>query len=129
MIWAVLIMIGAAWTLQGFLGYIQVKDFNKHFREMRKNGRVVIGKEKGKLKAGTIILMGIDKNCNIKEVKRMHGISVFARMKPLKGLENKNLLRLNKDDFNSFDKYTVKAIEDAINNFKKLTLRPASKSQ
>ncbi|WKV10225.1 transcriptional regulator GutM [Thermoanaerobacterium sp. CMT5567-10] len=118
MLWIVLIMLGAAWTLQSLLGYIQIKDFNNNFNEMRKRGKVVIGKEKGKLKAGTIILMLLDNNCRIKEIRRMYGISVFARMKTLKGLDNKCLLELSDKDFNGFDKYTIKAIEDAIKNYK-----------
>jgi DNA-binding transcriptional regulator of glucitol operon len=111
-------MLGAAWTLQSLLGYIQIKDFNNNFRELRKHGKVVIGREKGKLKAGTVILMLIDKNCQIKEVRRMHGISVFARMRTLEGLDNKCLLELSNKDFNGFDRHTIKAIEDAIKNYK-----------
>lgn len=120
MIWVIIAMIGIAWTLQGVLGYFQIENFNIHFKKMRKLGRVLIGKEKGKLKLGTIVLICIDKNCNILKIERMHGISVFARMRILKGLENKDILKLNNYDFNGFDKYTVRAIKDAINTFKNL---------
>lgn len=44
----------------------------------------------------------------------MKGVSVFAKMKPVKRLENKNILSINNDTLKNFDKLTAKAIENAI---------------
>ena len=42
----------SAYLLQGFLGFLQIKHFTKVYGEMRRKGRVAIGRKSGKFKAG-----------------------------------------------------------------------------
>ena len=54
--WTVLISLGIAYVLQFLLTMIQMKDFNLNFRDLRKMGRVAIGKKKGGFVAGSIVM-------------------------------------------------------------------------
>lgn len=121
MVWHIVILLGAAWFIQSILGYLQIKHFNKHFKKMRELGRVAIGKNKGKIRAGVVVLIAVDGNGNIIRVEKMKGVSVFARMKPVKGLEDKNILSIDNDTLKNFDKLTAKAIENAIENFRRFS--------
>ncbi|AGK96379.1 transcriptional regulator GutM [Clostridium pasteurianum] len=120
--WMLFILIGAAWIGQMILGYHQIKYFNRHFKDMRKLGKVVIGKNKGKVRAGVIVLIAIDKDSNIIQAKKMQGLSVFARMRTLKVLENKNLLQINTMNLEGMDKWTVKAVDNGIESYKNYLL-------
>ncbi|WP_010240998.1 transcriptional regulator GutM [Clostridium arbusti] len=118
----IFVLIGAAWIGQMILGFYQVKYFNKNFKDMRKLGKVVIGKNKGKVRAGVVVLIAIDKDSNIIKAKKMQGISVFARMKALKILENKNLLKINTSSLQGIDRWTVKAVDNGIESYKNYLL-------
>lgn len=105
--------------LQWFLGYLQVKDFNAHYNDLRKKGKVVIGKYKGGLfHPGVIVLLGVDQDYRITNAKRLIGFSVFARVKPLQGLENTYLEELERKDLKAFDRFTRKALENAVKEIK-----------
>jgi glucitol operon activator protein len=118
MVLYVIVLIGLAWLTQSFFGYRQVRHFNNRFRELRKMGRVAIGRLTGKFRAGTVVLIAIDRRNMILHAERMQGVTVFSRLKPLPGLEGKNLLQLNEEDLSHYDRLTVKTIQNAVNNFK-----------
>lgn len=120
--WILFVLIGSAWIGQMILGVYQIKYFNKHFKEMRKLGKVVIGKNKGKVRAGVIVLIAIDEDSNIIKAEKMQGISVFARMRAVKILENKNLLEINTDNLKGVDKWTIKAVNNGIESYKNYLL-------
>lgn len=120
--WIIFVLIGAAWIGQMILGFYQIKYFNKNFKDMRKLGKVVIGKNKGTVRAGVVVLIAIDKDSNIIKAKKMQGISVFARMRALKILENKNLLKINTSSLKGVDKWTVKAVDNGIESYKNYLL-------
>jgi DNA-binding transcriptional regulator of glucitol operon len=120
--WIIFVLIGVAWIGQMILGFYQIKYFNKNFKDMRKLGKVVIGKNKGKVRAGVVVLIAIDKDSNIIKAEKMQGISVFARMRALKILENKNLLKINTSNLKGVDKWTVKAVDNGIESYKNYLL-------
>jgi DNA-binding transcriptional regulator of glucitol operon len=55
LLWYVLILVGFSWLLQSILGFLQIKHFNKKYTELRKLGRVAIGKKTGLIKAGSYV--------------------------------------------------------------------------
>jgi DNA-binding transcriptional regulator of glucitol operon len=117
MIWQIVVILCLAWALQAAFGYIQLRNFNSHYGYMRRRGRVVIGRCKGKISQGAVLLILIDNDCNILEAQRMKGITVLAKMKPLEILKNKNLLTIDQDILSKVDKITAKAIQDAVRNY------------
>lgn len=114
----ILIILGIIiWALQTFLGYFQMKNFKNTFVEMRKQGKVAIGINKGFFFSGIIVLIRIDENVNIEEIKYMQGLTVLVRCKQLNGLNGKNLLCLKEDDLKDFNKIIKKGIFKAKQNY------------
>ncbi|MCM3693743.1 transcriptional regulator GutM [Neobacillus niacini] len=112
-----IILIGAAWLVQSIFGFIQIKHFNKRYAEMRTLGRVAIGKKTGAFRAGTVVMFAIDKRNKIIKAAKMQGVTVFSRVRDLKGFEGKYLLKISEEDFKSIDKLTKLAIADALRSY------------
>lgn len=113
----IVIVIGLAWLLQTALGFLQFKDFNKNFKELRQKGRVVIGKNRGRVKRGSVILIAIDDNCSILESRIMKGITILARFKSMEILNNQNLHSINPNILENLDQQIALAIQDGIKNY------------
>lgn len=114
-----LIILGIImWILNILFGLIQIKDFNNNYIEMRKIGRVAIGRKKGYFQAGTIVMIAIDDEGKIILSKKMQGVTVLARVKKFIGLEGKNIAEVTQEDLKSYNKLMRIAILDAINNYK-----------
>ncbi|EQE82275.1 glucitol operon activator family protein [Clostridioides difficile CD68] len=78
------------YLLNIFLGYLQLKDFNKNYIELKRKGRVAIGRKKGRISSGTIVLILINDDGVIVETRKMQGVTVLARVKSFEGLVGKN---------------------------------------
>jgi glucitol operon activator protein len=112
-----IILIGTAWLVQSIFGFIQIKHFNKRYAEMRSLGRVAIGKKTGAFRAGTVVMFAIDKRNKIIKAAKMQGVTVFSRVRDLKGFEGKYLLKISEEDFKGIDKLTKLAIADALRSY------------
>ena len=112
-----LIMIAAlAWLLQGMLGLLQIRNFNKKYTELRRLGRVAIGKKTGKFRAGTVVMFAIDKDIRILQAAQMQGVTVFSRVRQIKGFEGRHLLGLTEQDMLHCNRLIRAAIMDALNS-------------
>jgi glucitol operon activator protein len=114
----VLIILGIImWILNFLLGMLQIKNFNKNYMELRKNGKVAIGRKKGYLQAGTIVMILINNGGEVVSSRKMQGVSVFARVRKFTGLEGMELGKITKDDLAKYNRFMRAAILDAINNY------------
>ncbi|WP_158734878.1 transcriptional regulator GutM [Alteribacillus sp. YIM 98480] len=113
MILVLLAIVAIIFILQCILGFWQVKNFNLHYAELRKHGKVAIGRSKGLIRTGVVLLISIDNNTRIKQVRKMQGVTVFARFKNMKSLEGSHLLKPDNKALNQMDRFTKKAYEDA----------------
>jgi len=117
MLW--LIIIAAfMWVLQCILGIWQFNKFNRRFKELRAEGRVAIGRSKGRFTAGAVVLLCIDKECNIIKGEKMQGTTIFAGIKPFNTFNHMNLLDINEACCQRLDKQAAKAVLNAVNNYK-----------
>lgn len=115
----VLIIVAiTVWILNFTLGLIQIKDFNKNYIELRKLGKVAIGRKKGMITSGTIVLIRIENDGLIVESRKMQGVTIAARVKAFKGLENMYIGKIEEEDLKMFNKPLKKAILDAVKNYK-----------
>ncbi|EMB78021.1 transcriptional regulator GutM [Streptococcus mutans] len=73
----------AAYAVQIILGLKQIKHFNSIYRQLRRLGRVAIGRRSGKIRAGTIVMFAIDKDSKVLAAKKMQGITMAARFKDM----------------------------------------------
>ena len=116
--WVLIVCFGTAFILQYVLTFIQMKSFTAHYSKLRRKGRVAIGKVKGGFNAGSIAMFAIDKDGIILEGSYMQGITVFARLKELKGFEGKDVGILTKADCKNLAKPLTKAVLEASSNYK-----------
>lgn len=86
-----------AYVVQGIVGFIQIKHFTTVYSQMKRRGRVAIGRKAGKFRAGTIVMLVIDSQGRIIDGCKMQGISVLAKFKPLTGVEGVMLEEVTPD--------------------------------
>ncbi|MDA1476640.1 transcriptional regulator GutM [Bacillus changyiensis] len=121
MIIYLILALGLAWLFQSIFGFWQIRHFNQKFAEYRRLGRVAIGRRTGLFRAGTVVMFVIDQRNKIIQASKMQGVTVFSRVKPLKGFEGKYLLKIGQDDLARHDRLTRIAIEDALKTFNIVT--------
>lgn len=117
-IYIFMIFIAGAFVVQMALGFLQIKHFSKAYADLRRVGKVAIGKKPGKLRAGTIVLFAVTNSGKILKAKKMQGVTVMATFKDLKGFEDKNIKTLNEEDMGHCNKLLKLAILDAVSNYK-----------
>lgn len=105
------------WILNFAFGMLQIKDFNKNYVELRRHGKVAIGRKRGYMQAGTVVMFLIDDEGRIIDSRKMQGVSVFARFRKLMGLEGISLGDIHKDNLVKYNKYMRMAILDAVKNY------------
>ncbi|MDI6601229.1 MAG: transcriptional regulator GutM [Thermoanaerobacteraceae bacterium] len=86
-----LLVIGVVWLIQSILTYFQIKDYQRTSMELAKQGRLLIGAQRGYLSKGAILVMSIDEKFNISDCRLLNGITVMARFKKFESLIGKNI--------------------------------------
>ena len=117
------------WILNFIFGLLQIRNFNKNYIELRKLGKVAIGRKKGRLSSGTIVLIRIKDDGLIVESRKMQGVTVVARVKSFEGLEGRYIGEITENDLKNFNKPLKKAILDAVKNYTKFKMEEASKEE
>lgn len=119
--WTVLVSLGIAYVLQFLLTMIQMKDFNLNFRDLRKMGRVAIGKKKGGFVAGSIVMFAIDDKGIILKGMYLSGVTVLARFKEINDFNGVDITTITEDQVKPYSKQVQKAILDASSNYITIT--------
>ena len=109
MLWLIVIAV-FMWVLQLVLSILQFRRFAAHVKGMRREGRVTIGKAKGRFVAGAIVLFVIDGECRILRGEIMKGVTVFAGFRPFNDFNGSNLLDLDEESTAGYDRQTRRAI-------------------
>ncbi|MDO5410002.1 MAG: transcriptional regulator GutM [Lachnospiraceae bacterium] len=114
-----IILFLVAFALQYLLTFIQMRSFNEHYRNLRKQGRVAIGKSKGAIRAGAIAMFAINSEGIILEGSYLQGVTVFARFHTLKGFEGMDVGKLTAEDCKQLHlaKPLSKAVIEASSNY------------
>ena len=85
------------WIAQTILGLRQFKKFNNHIKELRKEGRVAIGRARGHFTAGVLVLFVIDSDCRILRGEIMEGRTVFAGFRAFEHFNGLTLFEISED--------------------------------
>ena len=109
------------YILQIIFGLKQLKHFNTTYSELRKKGRVAIGRRSGKIKAGTIVMFAVDRKGMILDAKRMQGVTVVARFKSMPSYIGQDIHYL--DTYNPVVRKENKLLQIAIEDARELFLR------
>ncbi|QCX34065.1 transcriptional regulator [Caloramator sp. E03] len=83
--------------LQGLFAYFQINNYRKTVGRLKNKGIMSIGIQKGKLKAGRIVIIVCDDYGKIIEAEQMYGITTFARFKKMKEIEGKIIFQLKEN--------------------------------
>jgi glucitol operon activator protein len=110
------IFLFALWILQGVMTYWQIKNYRKTLTQLKNKGKVYVGHEKGKFKAGSIVLIAVDDKDIIIDMKEMKGFTVFDRFKTRNMYIGKTVEELV-GELTTIEKDTVttKALKKAFN--------------
>ncbi|MEO1772215.1 transcriptional regulator GutM [Candidatus Enterococcus ferrettii] len=121
MIYVIGAAVIGAYVLQTLLGMKQIKNFNQHYGILRRKGKVVIGVNKGRITAGTIVLFAINSQDEIIAAKKMQGTSVFADFRAFDQLIGYSLQELTEDHpaLAKENKLTQKAVMQGQKNLQK----------
>lgn len=114
----IIMMIALAFVIQMGLGFLQMKHFSKAYVELRRMGKVAIGKNPGRIKAGTIVLFAVTDSGKIIKAKKMQGVTVLATVKDLPGFEDKNIKTLKDEDMAHCNKLLKAAIWNGAENYR-----------
>lgn len=112
-------IIFSMWIVQGILSYFQINHFRSRLAELKKKGEVLIGQHKGKLSAGSIVILVVDDKKNIIDAEEMIGFTVFKKFKKKYELIGKNLENQQSYISSIKNKQTLKAIEKVVKEVRK----------
>lgn len=115
------LVLGIAFLIQIGMSMLQMKHFSNEFCKLRRQGKVACGRKAGGFHAGAIVMFLIDNDGIIKCGKKMEGVSVFARVRPLNGFEGRDIRTLKATDIPKSHRNLGKAVEDASLTFCKYT--------
>ncbi|MBY5004942.1 transcriptional regulator GutM [Streptococcus suis] len=110
-----------AYILQIIFGLKQLKHFNTTYSELRKKGRVAIGRRAGKIKAGTIVMFAVDKSGKVLDARRMQGVTVAARFKTMPDYIGQDIHYF--DTYNPLIRKENKLLQIAIEDAREVFLR------
>lgn len=110
-----------AYILQIIFGLKQLKHFNTTYSELRKKGRVAIGRRAGKIKAGTIVMFAVDKSGKVLDARRMQGVTVAARFKTMSDYIGHDIHYF--DTYNPLIRKENKLLQIAIEDAREVFLR------
>ena len=115
-----IILFCMAFALQYLLTFLQMRSFMSSYRNLRQRGRVAIGKTKGAFRAGAIAMFAIDGNGSILEGSFMQGVTVFARVRTLRGFEGMDVGEIQKKDCQRMHlpAPVTKAVLEASSNYR-----------
>lgn len=121
-------MLGAvvivAYVLQLILGLQQLKHFNKTYLELRKKGRVAIGRRSGKIKSGTIVMFSVDDTGKVLDARKMQGVTVLAQFKMMPDYIGQDIHYF--DAYNPLVRKENQLLQIAIEDARELYLRVES---
>lgn len=121
MFWIVIVSLGAAWLLQYFFSFKQSQAFGKLFVELRRKGRVAMGRFKGGFVQGAIVLFVVDDDGVILEGHKLQGITVAARFNRFDLYDGQDLHEIDPALTKRFGGPAVKAVENARDNLRIVT--------
>ena len=109
------------YILQIIFGLKQLKHFNTTYSELRKMGRVAIGRRAGKIKAGTIVMFAVDQSGKVLDARRMQGVTVAARFKTMPDYIGQDIHYF--DTYNPLIRKENKLLQIAIEDAREVFLR------
>lgn len=121
MFWILIVSLGLAWIFQSVLSFKQTQAFTKLFVALRRRGRVAMGKFRGGIVQGAIVMFVIDDDGVITEGQRLHGVTVVARFRAFDEFNGARIADVDPSLAKPWGKSMVKAVANARDNYRIIT--------
>ena len=113
----------SAYAFQILLGFQQIKHFNKNYQELRRKGKVAIGRRPGKVRSGTIVMFAIKDEGEILDARIMQGVTVLSKFKQLDDYVGQDIHYIDK--YHPLVQKENKLTQYAMENAREIYLRVA----
>lgn len=113
----------SAYAFQILLGFQQIKHFNKNYQELRRKGKVAIGRRPGKVRSGTIVMFAIKDEGEILDARMMQGVTVLSKFKQLDDYVGQDIHYIDK--YHPLVQKENKLTQYAMENAREIYLRVA----
>lgn len=110
-----------AYVFQTILGFLQIKHFNEVYGELRRKGKVAIGRKNGRIKAGTLVLFAVEDEGKIIDVRLMQGVTIFSKFRRLDQFIGQDLHYIDK--YHPLVREENKLTQEAMENAREIYLR------
>jgi DNA-binding transcriptional regulator of glucitol operon len=90
--------LALAWMLQYALSFLQLRRFYRRIHQLRRLGNVWIGMEGSAWKGRKYAVLVVNKEKRIAHVEEFSGYTVWAKLKPVDGLDGRPISDLLDDD-------------------------------
>lgn len=117
MFWFAAICFAIVYGLNTVLALMQSKNYTTTYAALKRRGRVAIGKKKGLLTTGAIVMFLLDEDGAIVEGVRLTGITVLSRFRPFTQFDGLTLANIDTNSDRRFTRSVRLAIDNARDNY------------
>ncbi|MDR1851138.1 MAG: transcriptional regulator GutM [Propionibacteriaceae bacterium] len=113
--WIFMIGFAVLYGVNMVLGLHQAKHYTRAFTDLKRRGRVAIGKHKGLIGSGAIVMFLLDDADRVVEGKKICGVTVFSRFRAFDVLDGQPIA--GAEPTRHLPKVLGKAVENAKANY------------
>jgi len=117
MFWFAAICFALVYVTNMVLALMQSKNYTTAYTTLKRRGRVAIGKRKGLLTTGAIVMFLLDGNGTIVEGTRLTGVTVLARFRPFPEFDGLLLTAIETSQDRRFTRSVRLAVGNARDNY------------
>ncbi|MFT4109572.1 transcriptional regulator GutM [Propionicimonas sp.] len=117
MFWFAAICFALVYVTNVVLALMQSRNYTTAYTTLRRRGRVAIGKKKGLLTTGAIVMFLLDDNGAIVEGTRLTGVTVLARFRPFPEFDGQRLAEIAAMKDRRFTRSVRLAVDNARDNY------------
>jgi len=117
MFWFAAICFALVYGTNMVLALMQSKNYTTAYAALKRRGRVAIGKKKGLVTTGAIVMFLLDEEGTIIEGTRLTGITVLSRFRPFTEFDGLPLATIGATGDRRFTRSVRLAVENARDNY------------
>jgi DNA-binding transcriptional regulator of glucitol operon len=117
MFWFAAVCFAIVYLTNMVLALMQSRNYTTAYTGLRRRGRVAIGKKKGLLTTGAIVMFLLDEHGTIVEGTRLTGITVLARFRPFTEFDGLSLATIDARADRRFTTSVCRAVDNARDNY------------
>jgi DNA-binding transcriptional regulator of glucitol operon len=118
----IIIALAFMWTLQYLLTFRQMQRFYRRIARLRRDGVLSVGMAGSTWRRKQYAVLVVDQHYTIVHAEQLSGWTVFAKLKPIRGLAGQPMSRLWNDDLKpSMSSKLLRALRDASDHIQKAT--------